>query len=226
LRTVIHGEFVDMVLPRIIDELERSGDLVAPRRADALRPPNLAFLGGIVTERLKTALISAARGVVHSARTGVARALRPERATRIPTNLPAESQIEAAYVQRVVGSVVDGGLARGIVRVFEGATLGEDIRGQIAQVVLGAAERVANIAKAETQELHADYTQRFARTAGVKKYVWTSQLDEVVRPGHSLLEGTIQRWDDPPVTDENGYRAHPGEPRNCRCIAFPWDDGE
>ncbi len=39
--------------------------------------------------------------------------------------------------------------------------------------------------------------------------------DERVRPSHEALDGTRQRWDDPPA------EGHPGEPINCRCIAEP-----
>lgn len=50
---------------------------------------------------------------------------------------------------------------------------------------------------------------------GVSRYVWSTSLDERVRPEHAEREGKIFSWDDPP---EDG---HPGEPINCRCVAIP-----
>lgn len=38
---------------------------------------------------------------------------------------------------------------------------------------------------------------------------------------HQELDGTEQSWDDPPVTNEDGDRNHPGEDYQCRCVAYP-----
>lgn len=59
------------------------------------------------------------------------------------------------------------------------------------------------------------------RAFGRTQYIWRTRRDGRVRPTHARLEGTRQRWDDPPVISPDGRRGHPGEDFNCRCIALP-----
>jgi hypothetical protein len=42
-----------------------------------------------------------------------------------------------------------------------------------------------------------------------------------VRERHAELDGERFRWDDPPVTNEDGDENHPGEDYQCRCTAYP-----
>jgi len=56
------------------------------------------------------------------------------------------------------------------------------------------------------------------KQVGFDKYIWSTSLDERVRPEHAAREGKVFSWDDPP---EDG---HPGEPINCRCVARPYVD--
>jgi SPP1 gp7 family putative phage head morphogenesis protein len=46
--------------------------------------------------------------------------------------------------------------------------------------------------------------------------VWSTQLDERVRPLHENREGQVFSWDDPPSD------GHPGFPPGCRCVAAPY----
>jgi SPP1 gp7 family putative phage head morphogenesis protein len=57
--------------------------------------------------------------------------------------------------------------------------------------------------------------------AGVTKYKWSTSHDERVRKRHAHLNGTIQTFGSPPVTDDKGNRNEPGEDFNCRCVAIP-----
>jgi SPP1 gp7 family putative phage head morphogenesis protein len=60
------------------------------------------------------------------------------------------------------------------------------------------------------------------RALGRVFYTWRTRRDGRVRSSHRALEGTQQRWDDPPVISLDGRRGHPGEDFNCRCIALPY----
>ena len=51
---------------------------------------------------------------------------------------------------------------------------------------------------------------------GVREYIWRTRLDERVRPSHALLNGSRQRWDNPPPAT-----GHPGYDIQCRCMAVP-----
>lgn len=221
LQELVRNEFRVTVLPRVLAEMRAAGEL----RHDAL--PNFAFLGSLLTDRLRSGLKAAADAIVRTARAGVARAVRPERATRIPVRLEEQGRVNAGYLERVERSVIDTRLRAALTEAFVKA---ENVgtkpgQGDIEDAVGKVAERTAGVVKTETQELHADYTERFSRAAGLTKYVWTTQIDELVREGHAALEGSIQLWSEPPVTHADGHHAHPGEDRNCRCVPWPWDDG-
>lgn len=70
--------------------------------------------------------------------------------------------------------------------------------------------------------LHASLVERIARLAGASRYVWTTMRDELVRPLHRALEGTVQRWDRPPLVGLPDFHGHAGEAAGpCRCQAFP-----
>lgn len=56
--------------------------------------------------------------------------------------------------------------------------------------------------------------------AGNDKYKWVTKGDSQVRPDHKTLDGTIQYWSTPPVTNKKtGDKNAPGEDWGCRCIA-------
>jgi len=81
--------------------------------------------------------------------------------------------------------------------------------------------RAALIARDQTLTLNAQITRNRQQNAGIREYVWTTSGDERVRDTHAELDGTVQRWDDPPVTSDDGRTNHPGEDYQCRCTAFP-----
>lgn len=57
---------------------------------------------------------------------------------------------------------------------------------------------------------------------GVTRYEWSTARDARVRPGHKSLDGTVHRWDQPPIVDpKTGRREHPGRDYRCRCAALP-----
>lgn len=84
-----------------------------------------------------------------------------------------------------------------------------------------SASRAELIARDQTLKTNANLTQVRQAEAGITRYVWSTSRDERVRPMHKDLEGTIHRWDDPPVTNEQGDRNHPGGDYQCRCVAVP-----
>lgn len=84
-----------------------------------------------------------------------------------------------------------------------------------------AARRVRSAAKARALNIGGQANRVFQVAVGVERYEWRTQRDWKVRPIHADLNGTIQRWDDPPVISKDGRRGHPGDDYNCRCIAIP-----
>jgi SPP1 gp7 family putative phage head morphogenesis protein len=81
--------------------------------------------------------------------------------------------------------------------------------------------RAKLIARDQISKLNADITEQKQTSLGVEEYWWVTSHDERVRPTHRNLDGTLQRWDSPPVSETNGERNHPGQAVSCRCSARP-----
>lgn len=78
------------------------------------------------------------------------------------------------------------------------------------------------LARQETSLLMSKFHEGRFIESGMPEYKWSTSHDERVRHDHALLDGTIHRWDDPPVCDRAvGRKGNPGEDFGCRCIALP-----
>jgi SPP1 gp7 family putative phage head morphogenesis protein len=77
------------------------------------------------------------------------------------------------------------------------------------------------IARDQIAKLNAQITQQQQSDAGVQEYIWDTSEDRRVRPYHAKLNGTRQKWSEPPIVDKNDRRCHPGEDYQCRCAALP-----
>lgn len=90
------------------------------------------------------------------------------------------------------------------------------------------------IAKQETSLLTSTYTRIRYADIGVNEYIWSTSMDERVRPtpgtrgiaranNHRILQGRKFRFDHPPIVDTaTGRTANPGEDFGCRCVAIPY----
>jgi SPP1 gp7 family putative phage head morphogenesis protein len=86
----------------------------------------------------------------------------------------------------------------------------------------GVTESKADLlARDQTLKLNGQLTERLQVSAGIEEYFWTTSGDERVRESHAALDGTRQRWDEPPVVSDDGRSEHPGGDYQCRCTAFP-----
>jgi SPP1 gp7 family putative phage head morphogenesis protein len=93
---------------------------------------------------------------------------------------------------------------------------------QIEQRFAMTKKRAALIANDQVGKLNGELNQIRQQRLGVRRYRWSSSQDERVRPRHRKLNGTIQEWRKPPLTDERtGEHAHPGQPIRCRCQPIP-----
>lgn len=97
-----------------------------------------------------------------------------------------------------------------------------DISKMLQEQASYSQSRAELTARDQTLKAYAQIQQARQTAAGITRYVWTTALDERVRPDHADLDGTVQAWDDPPVVDQRtGRRGHPGEDFQCRCTAVP-----
>jgi SPP1 gp7 family putative phage head morphogenesis protein len=109
--------------------------------------------------------------------------------------------------------------------VTRGARAGlrhEEVAQQIERQFGVAKNRAALIASDQIGKLNGEINQLRQTNLGVRRYRWSTSLDERVRKQHQRLEGSIQEWAKPPVVDtRTGERGHPGGPVRCRCSAIP-----
>ena len=83
------------------------------------------------------------------------------------------------------------------------------------------------LARQETKLLTTKYQESRYLGAGIPEYRWkcvTGTKDHPTRPRHKELDGTIQRWDKPPISTGPGepvIRNNPGQDYGCRCSAIP-----
>ena len=79
--------------------------------------------------------------------------------------------------------------------------------------------RAVLIARTETARSRSNFTQARARDVGSTHYIWHTVGDGSVRSMHAKLDGTIQRWDDPPVCEHGRggtpVKGNPGSVWNC-----------
>jgi uncharacterized protein with gpF-like domain len=123
---------------------------------------------------------------------------------------------------------------------LEGITQGrraEDVQRDIMDSGHVTVSRAKLIARTEVARTASVLTQARATYVGSDSYFWRSSEDSDVRPAlgskhfaemntfergsHRKLDGTIQRWDHPPIAGPQGQRAHPGQIFNCRCWPEP-----
>lgn len=95
--------------------------------------------------------------------------------------------------------------------------------GSVAQVLETATAQVDQaegrlrlLARNELGHLVERVTETRSRALGIESYTWWSERDELVRPLHKKLHGTVRRWDDPHPTE-----GHPGQTWGCRCTPQP-----
>lgn len=113
-----------------------------------------------------------------------------------------------------------------IVSAIDANSRGQLITGGIEKIVKESSKlplyRTQLIAKNQTFKLNAQITRHVMQASNIHSYEWIhTGISKDPRPMHVALDGTIQRWDDPPVAGENGERANPQEMINCTCIARP-----
>lgn len=140
-------------------------------------------------------------------------------------------EVERLFLAALIGGRADdvrADAALSLLGVVLGAarsavTVGLDVEEGIQRVGQAAGRAVAGVvrsARGAALRFAAGTNQRLQLASGVTQYVWTTQRDSHVRPGHRRLHGTVQDWSKPPIVAP-GRRAHPGEDFGCRCWAEP-----
>lgn len=126
---------------------------------------------------------------------------------------------------KLINSLTGGHLAdvKGIVtRGTRAGLRHEEVAEQIERQLGVARNRAALIATDQIGKLNGELNQLRQTNLGVRRYRWSTSLDERVRKDHRHLEGSVQEWAKPPVVNKRtGERGHPGQAIRCRCSAIP-----
>lgn len=93
----------------------------------------------------------------------------------------------------------------------------KDLVQQIKDIGKVTEKRAIFIARDQSSKLNAALTQARHEDVGIKKYMWSTSLDERVRDSHADKEGQIFEYANPPADTGN-----PGHGVNCRCVAIPY----
>ena len=98
----------------------------------------------------------------------------------------------------------------------------ETIARELQEATGASKARAQLIARDQVLRASAQLTRDRHEAAGITEYVWRTSRDQRTRKNHKRLEGTRQKYSDPPVVDPvTGRRAHAGQDYQCRCSAEP-----
>lgn len=135
----------------------------------------------------------------------------PNIAERVNTltagNVQLIKSIRSQYLDKVQNAVMQA-MVKG--------TLNKDLAAQIKDLGKTTEKRAMFIARDQSSKLNAALTQARHEDVGIKKYMWSTSLDERVRDSHADKEGQIFEYANPPADT-----GHPGHDFNCRCVAIP-----
>ena len=126
-------------------------------------------------------------------------------------NIQLIKSIRSQYLDKVQNAVT---------QAMVNGTLNKDLVQQIKDIGKTTEKRAIFIARDQSSKLNAALTQARHEDVGIKKYMWSTSLDERVRDSHADKEGQIFEYANPPADTGN-----PGHGVNCRCVAIPvFDD--
>ncbi len=86
----------------------------------------------------------------------------------------------------------------------------------IQKEIKSTKNRAKLIARDQINKFNGKLTELRQQEAGVEQYVWSTSRDERVRHSHSIKDGKVFSWNNPPADT-----GHPGEDFQCRCAAIP-----
>lgn len=146
--------------------------------------------------------------------------VRKDAPTSVDQVISNRLQANVYLIGSISGTVLDQ--ARGVIEEsFRAGLRVEDLGKLLSERFDVAESRAILIARDQTGKMNAQITEARNRDLGVTKYTWQTSGDGRVRDGHAELNGTVHRYDDPPVTNDEGDRNNPGEDYQCRCNAQP-----
>lgn len=125
-------------------------------------------------------------------------------------NVELITSIPAQYFERIREEVIEA---------WSGGIRWESLAEKFSFVGGLTEARARFIARDQTSKMTGSFNKERQVGMGIERYTWSTVRDSRVRPDHAQLNGTVQRWDSPPVVE--GEAIHPQQAVNCRCAALP-----
>jgi SPP1 gp7 family putative phage head morphogenesis protein len=118
-------------------------------------------------------------------------------------------------VAKSVSPIVQRALTQGL--------RGEEIAGELRGKFKGTAREARRAAVGSVIRANSALTEIRHTKAGITEYTWRASPDRHTRKWHRDLNGTRQRYADPPIGGGGGPkdRGNPGSADVCRCQAIP-----
>ena len=116
---------------------------------------------------------------------------------------------------------VFGQVERKVERAVRNGTRVETLRKDLMNTYDIGRAKADLLARDQVGKLYGQLNRTRQESIGIATYIWRTVGDERVRKTHADLDGELQDWSDPPVTNEDGDTNHPGEDYQCRCTAEP-----
>jgi SPP1 gp7 family putative phage head morphogenesis protein len=132
---------------------------------------------------------------------------------------PVLAQLEAEQVELIRSIPLDAAqrVHKLTIEGLSDATRASEIAAEIRRSTHVSESKANLIARTEVGRAAASITQARAVHVESDGYIWRTAGDSAVRDRHRKLAGKFFKWDEPPVTGENGERSLPGAIYNCRC---------
>lgn len=227
-RTILRAK-LDVMLPRIFDEARTLTRSDSESRADDYATIISQVFGEIRIEFERSAS-SRSRAASQKAGQRVAEHTKRELDKQIKTVVGIDILQDESWL----ASFVDGFVAQNaklittiperyfadIEAIVRDAALSgrrhEDLANEFEERFDVSESRAALLARDQVSKLNGDITQVRQVRLGIKKFVWSTSMDERVRPSHKAKEGKTYDWSKPP--SDTGK---PGDDYQCRCVALP-----
>lgn len=231
----------------VFEQLRRDEPVDRQARADA-PPPKAGTKGATKKPVARTAIVAAAGAVSpkllgdihgHLQKGGTVAFDRMAKGVHSKTGEAVDTIIPIRPKAAGLEDLVDDAREKGLSYLYKaGRDYADDVRdvledpsnfqralGELEDLIRERADvslsRANLIATDQTLKLNSSLMRARHEAAGIDRYTWSTSLDERVRPMHAELEGEEFRYDDPPVTNEDGDTNNPGDDYRCRCVAAP-----
>ena len=137
----------------------------------------------------------------------------------IPRDISVEKYIEEINlsVEKYVGEEIE----KLLIYVNQGDNNLTKLYNYLDKKIEMSKRKAEFLSKSVTNQMINEYKSEEYRTLGITQYKWQTMGDDKVRPYHRELNGEIIDYDNPPIQDRYGNRAHAGEYYNCRCRQIP-----